>query len=131
MQYEAKDGTRVLLVDDDDDLRAMLRLNLAHAGFEVHEAPDGARAITSLQSNDFDVVVIDLVMPNVSGNATIDIFRFLPSGKKLKTIVITGVSDAAMKERAMQSGAVEVLEKPFNPTLLVETIRRHVPAAAG
>ena len=131
MQLEASDGTRVLLVDDDDDLRAMLRLNLTHAGFEVHEAPDGARAITSLQSNDFDVVVIDLVMPNVNGNAALDIFRFLPSGKQVKTIVITGVADPAMKQRALESGAVEVLEKPFNPSLLVETIRRHVPPATG
>ena len=106
---------RILLVDDDDSFRKMLRLSLVRLGHEVVEARDGKEAVRLVREGPPDVMVTDLVMPEKEGLETIDEVRRQYPG--LKIIAMSGggrvnASDYLKIARAM--GADQVLAKPFS-----------------
>jgi len=106
---------RILLVDDDEPFRKMLRLSLVRLGHEVVEARDGREAVRAVREAPPDVMITDLVMPEKEGLETIDEVRRQYPG--LKIIAISGggrvnASDYLKIARAM--GADQTLAKPFS-----------------
>lgn len=118
--------SRVLLVEDDPDIRRMFDLFLRDAGFVVKEAKDGLEAIALLQLESFDAIVLDLSMPRVDGMSALDTFQLMPHGLNIPIIAVTALDDPAVKQRALEAGAVEFLRKPLPPQRLIDALNQHI-----
>lgn len=123
---------RVLVVDDEQNLRKSVHRTLTKAGYDVVEAEDGAQGMQVIKSGDnplaVDVIICDVNMPKVGGREAISMFRSqFPS---VPIIVLTG--DPKYQDAAdfLKTGASEYLAKPFNPEDLVkkvsECVKKHV-----
>lgn len=115
----------ILLIDDEDLVRAGLRRPLEQAGHTVIEARDGAEGLRRFYEWQPDVVVTDIIMPNVEGIEVILTLR-----REAPQVKIIAISGGGLKrtplflEFASEFGANEVLQKPFPPSALVATVSR-------
>ncbi len=113
---------RILCVDDDADLRHVVRIALQQEGYEVTEAQNGEEAIRHLDRGVFDLVLLDVVMPGPSG---MDLLRFLSSkGNRTPIAMITGKAGFTLATESYMLGAVEYITKPFTTDYLVDTVER-------
>jgi len=113
---------KILVVDDEEPVRRLLKNELTRKGFNVETAPDGRKALEALKTNPFDVVLLDIVMPDVNG---IDVMRKMEAGpKKPQVIVLTGQATVDTAVRAMKAGAYDYLSKPYKTDELVLLINR-------
>jgi CheY-like chemotaxis protein len=130
MTTSLKEATvKVLIVDDEEELRVILSEQLRHHGLEVLEASNGLEGLWHLKHENPDVIVLDLTMPRLGGlEALKRIHTFDP---ELRVIVLTGTEDPAQHQRARSLGASEVYTKPYDLEQLACTIARHDRAAAG
>ena len=113
----------ILVVDDDDAFRSMLRRTLQRAGYDIVEAADGSAALRALSGATMDVVITDIVMPNMEGIETIRALR--QSYPHLKIIAISGggrIGPEGYLEVAKHFGAFRVHRKPFENEELLASI---------
>ncbi len=103
----------ILLVDDDANLRAILRGCLEMAGYTCIEAKDGQDARDKLQNASPDLIVTDHEMPKVTGLELIKGLKSQKSTEAIPVIFYSGLLTADLKTHALQAGAIVVLEKPF------------------
>lgn len=109
---------RVLVVDDGDMNRRLLRAALEREGHAVEEASNGREALSLLAGRSFDVVLLDLVMPEMDGFETLAAIKADESLRHLPVIVISGVDELDAVVRCIEMGATDYLPKPFNAALL-------------
>ena len=119
---------RVLVVDDEADMRKSLRLTLTKAGYEVVEAEDGEKAIEAVRSGDnplmLDTIIMDLVMPKVNGvEATAYIRSQFPG---VPILVLTGHPSIDNMKELYKQGIVDYLVKPIIPDKLVAAVEKSV-----
>ncbi|GHD44762.1 two-component system, response regulator FlrC [Marinobacter persicus] len=115
---------KILIVEDDHDLRDALVTTLELAKYQVHEAANGEQALASLAKSPVDMVVSDVNMPGMSGHELLAEVQRLYPGLPMMLITAYGqISDAVS---AMQSGAIDYLVKPFEPKVLVEAVSKVV-----
>jgi CheY-like chemotaxis protein len=112
----------ILVVDDEAEIRGLLRLFLKAAGYEVLEAADGRQAVTQSETHHVDLMMTDLIMPGQEGIETIRLFH--KQQPKLKIIAMSGTMDAVFLKAASHLGAQATLAKPLNNEQLLETVRR-------
>ena|SRR5687767_14998071 len=116
---------KILLIDDSEDLRAMLRDELIAAGYDVTAVADGIAGLAAVRKASVDIVVTDIFMPEKDGLETIvEMRRDFP---RIKIIAISGGGRMQRTDHltvAHEIGADEVLRKPFEPAQLVGTIER-------
>jgi CheY-like chemotaxis protein len=117
---------RVLMVEDDPDIRRMFNLFLQDAGFVVKEAADGLEAIAMLQLESFDAIILDLSMPRIDGMSALDTFQLMPHGVGIPIIAVTALDDPTVRQRALDAGAVEFLRKPLSPQRIVDVLNQHI-----
>ena len=119
---------RVLVVDDEADLRKSVRLTLTKGGYEVVEAEDGGKGIEALRSGDnplmVDAVICDLMMPNVNGMEAIAYFRSQFPG--VPVLVLTGQVKVDNLNELYQQGVVDYLVKPIAPEKLLAAVEKAV-----
>ncbi len=124
---------RVLLVEDDDVLREVLRQTLKLEDFNVSCAPNGNEAIKLARIHHFDLVITDLVMPEKEGIETIRELRELDP--EIKILAMSGGQGNTSRDYlplAKMLGAAAVLKKPFDRLTLLRTVRQLVgPEASG
>jgi DNA-binding NtrC family response regulator len=128
---------RVLIVDDEPNVRLMLQTALASVGYEVIEAADGLAALELLRRPDFrcDLVLLDLLMPRMDGMELLRRLRAL--GNIVPVVILTAHGSIPEAVEAMKLGAIDFLTKPTTPDALrgvvAEVIDRHatVPAQSG
>ncbi len=116
------DAKRVLVVDDETNIRMTVTQALEAGGFAVETAPDGERALAVLQDHRIALVLLDLKMPGMSG---LDVLgRVRREWPEVKVILVTayGTIDAAVE--AMKLGAVDFVQKPFTPAQVRELVGR-------
>jgi DNA-binding NtrC family response regulator len=114
------DRIRVFVVDDDPDVRSLLGRVLTKAGFTVAEAGSGAEAMAQLGREEFDVVLVDVKLPDASG---LDILRSARDGDvDTEFVVLTGHADVETAVEAMRLGAYDFIGKPWRNAELVEVI---------
>ena len=111
-------GGRVLVVDDGAMNRRVLTLALEREGHHVEEAHDGREALELLAHRPFDVVLLDLIMPEMDGYATLEAIKADDALRHLPVIVISGVDELDSVVRCIEMGATDYLSKPFNASLL-------------
>jgi two-component system, chemotaxis family, chemotaxis protein CheY len=115
---------RILTIDDSKTMRDMLMLTLSNNGFEVLQAVDGLDGIDVLGRETVDVVITDINMPKLDGYGVIQHMRERAEYDDLPILVLTTESDNEKKERARKLGATGFIIKPFNPTGLVDVLRK-------
>jgi len=116
--------TRVLVIDDEPVVRALLQKSLEFAGFEVLTAADGSRGLATVRGEAPDVVVLDLMMPHVDGFEVLRQLQTDGSADAPPVIVLTALSDPSVKVRCLEAGAAGVMTKPFDPSVLAAEIVR-------
>jgi CheY-like chemotaxis protein len=102
---------RILVVDDEPQIRTMLRDWLQRSGYDVKEAADGKQAIDVLRKESFDVVIADILMPEKDG---LEVIMYLQRESPLtKCVAISSPSNRVFLQSAQLLGATRVVEKPF------------------
>ncbi len=104
---------RVLIVDDEPALREALRAGLELAGYEVHEAADGAEGLAKAAPLHPDVIVLDVRMPGLDGYAVCAALKANPAAQRIPVIFLTGAEDVALHRRVREAGGTACLTKPF------------------
>jgi DNA-binding response OmpR family regulator len=117
--------SRILIIDDNEDMRGMLALTLRLEGFDVAMAENGSRALEELARASADLIVTDLFMPDKDGIETIEEIRRRHPGAKI--IAMSGwqsLQGPDYLDVARELGAVGTLRKPFDPGELVAIVRK-------
>jgi CheY-like chemotaxis protein len=113
-----RQGSVVLLVDDEESLRKVMRDLLERQGFTVFEARDGAEALAEVDEHNPDIVVLDLNLPNVDGFTVLTQLRSRDGTRNLPVIVLTAKGDEDNEVRVLELGADDFITKPFRPRAL-------------
>jgi DNA-binding NtrC family response regulator len=119
------ESARLLIVDDDPEMRALLIDELRSEGYEAAEAGDGAEAVRALRSCEYDVILMDKNMPGPSGLDLLPGFRRLCP--RARIIMMTAFGDVPSYVEAAEKGAVEFLFKPFR----MEEMKAAIQKALG
>jgi len=110
----------ILLVEDDEATRTLFELALSRVGYTVQIARTGAGAITKLRAEPFDLVVLDLMLPGITGPEVLDAMHKGPATRQLPVIVVTG---ATLSQRELGNlNVVTMLRKPVDPDDLVDAV---------
>lgn len=112
-----------LLVDDEESVRTFLRNALEQSGVRVCEAENGARALEQFVACRPDIVVLDVMMPEMDGFTACAKLRGSLGGSRVPILVMTGLDDAASIAGAYEHGATDFITKPINPTILNHRVR--------
>ncbi len=118
-----EDRLRLLFVDDDPILREFAVVHLTSANADVVTAADGREALERLAEGPFDLMLLDLEMPEVDGFAVLDAVQANPAWRAMPVIVVTGREDVVAIDRAFLEGATSFSAKPINWRLLSYDIR--------
>lgn len=115
---------KVLVVDDNKDTVRIIRDSLEGAGFSVTTAYDGKEALDLIQKNLPDLLILDLMMPKMSGYEVCDQLRRDPKTRGLIILMLTARSDVEAKIQGIEGGANDYLIKPIEPREVVSRVRR-------
>lgn len=124
---------KILLVEDDQSLAAVYRSRLELEGFEIQEVNNGEKALSAAIEFKPDLILLDVMMPKISGFDVLDILRNTPATANIRVIMLTALSQPKDKERAQSLGVDDYLVKSqVVISDVVERIRHHLglPAQA-
>jgi two-component system phosphate regulon response regulator PhoB len=113
----------VLVVEDEAPLATMLRYNLEREGFQVCEAGDGEEALAQIAERRIDAVLLDWMLPLVSGIEVCRQIRRAPKTRSLPVIILTAKGEEGDRIRGLNSGADDYVVKPFSPSELIARLR--------
>lgn len=113
--------TRLLVVDDDPDIRLLLRFELAAEGHDIVEAGNGEEALAALEAGPIDLMLLDMMMPVLDGWA---VLRAVDPATAPPIVVITALASDGDRHVAelLELGAIDVIAKPFDPGWLVRLV---------
>jgi two-component system KDP operon response regulator KdpE len=111
---------QILVVDDEPRMIRFIRLNLEHDGFDVSEAANGAQALNQLRDRLPDLVLLDVMMPELDGFETLRLIREIST---VPVIMLTAKGDEEDRVRGLELGADDYITKPFSPRELVSRVR--------
>jgi DNA-binding response OmpR family regulator len=114
---------KILIVEDNTDLIELLRLSLKEAGFTVATAQNGIEALKKIRSTPPDLVVLDLVLPELDGFAVCEALRREPGTSAIPVLLLSGLSSEFARFTGLECGAHEFVTKPVSPDHLVSRIR--------
>ncbi|CAE6772917.1 MAG: EAL domain-containing protein [Nitrospira sp.] len=113
----------ILIADDDPVTRLFVKNALEPAGMVVVEATGGKEALSKFEAEPADLVILDIMMPEVDGYLTCSRIRSLPRGKRIPILILTGLDDVNSIAQAYQHGATDFITKPVNATILCHHVR--------
>ena len=114
---------KILIIEDDADIAAIERDYLALAGFDVSIEPDGARGLQAALTGEFDLLLLDLMLPGMDG---FTICRQVREQKKIPILMVSARTGDTDKIRGLGFGADDYVEKPFSPSVLVARVKAHL-----
>ena len=118
--------SRVLVVDDEERVRAFLSRALSFEGHTVVTAGDGVQALKRLEPGDVDLVLLDVMMPRCNGMEVLT--QMARRRDTTPVIVLSAVTDVSTRVQSLDRGAVDFLAKPFHTSEMVARVRRHLVA---
>ncbi|MDQ0205745.1 response regulator transcription factor [Alkalicoccobacillus murimartini] len=113
---------KILVADDEEVLRMLITDTLEDLECEVIEAADGQEAMDLIQKHDFDLLVLDYMMPEMTGLEVIERVRKMEHKKHVLIMMLTAKSQQADQDKMMRIGADFFLAKPFSPIVLIDRI---------
>src|SRR4030066_1784925 len=111
---------RILVVDDEERMVRFIRLNLEHDGFRVTEAYKGSQAIDRLRSALPDLVLLDVMMPDMDG---FEVLRVIREVSTVPVIMLTAKGEEEDRIRGLELGADDYIAKPFSPREMVSRVK--------
>ena len=111
---------KIMVIDDDSNIRELIRLILKKEGFEVLEAIDGVDALAKLENSKVDLIILDIMMPNMDG------WGFCKEARKfwdLPILILTAKGETSQKVKGFELGADDYLTKPFEPAELTARVK--------
>ncbi|MGZ4119833.1 MAG: response regulator transcription factor [Actinomycetota bacterium] len=115
---------RILVVDDQPDIRLMCRVNLQLEGYEVLEAADGDAGLEMVRSDKPDLILLDVMMPGLDGWQFMEALKADAATSSIPVVMLTARVQREDEIRGWLSGAADYLPKPFNPSTLTEVVRQ-------
>jgi len=113
---------RILVVDDEDALRTVLSGELVSEGYDVRTAADGDEAVSNLEKEGFDLILLDIKMPRMNG---FEVLKFVKEKfPKTKVVMLTGFADLKNAIESKKLGAEDFVSKPYDLVDLLTTIER-------
>ncbi|QGQ97377.1 DNA-binding response regulator [Paenibacillus psychroresistens] len=112
--------TKILIVDDDPHIRELLRVLLRNEGYEIYEAEDGLLALSLLESIKVDMVILDIMMPNMDGW---ELCREVRKQYDLPMLMLTAKGETMQKVKGFEHGTDDYLVKPFEPQELLVRVK--------
>lgn len=117
-----EDKKRILIVDDDDSIRLVLIDELSRSGFDVDGAADGLLAIDAMKQKRYDLVILDIRMPNMDGMEVLKHIR--EENLADRVVMLTGVAELKFAQQSLQGGAHDFMSKPVDLAALHDCIDR-------
>lgn len=115
---------RILVVDDDENIRTVFKMNLEDRGYEVDLAANGQEALDKASKGFYNIALIDIKLPDMEGTALLNTFNEkLP---KMKKIIVTGFPTLENAMKAVNEGADGYILKPVKMEVLIETVEEHL-----
>ena len=113
----------ILIIDDEPDIIALLSYNLKKEGFSVTPVSDGGEAVSVAQKGDFDLVILDLMLPGINGMEICRILRDDPRTHNLPIIMLTAKGEEHDRVQGLETGADDYMTKPFSPRELIARVK--------
>lgn len=119
----------ILIVEDDPVLLKMYTEKLGFEGFKVLNAKNGEEALEISESESLNIILLDIMLPRMSGTDFLEKFRQSPKGKDIPVVALTNLAEEAEKQRALGLGVKEYLVKAMQtPEQVVQTIKKYIGA---
>ena len=125
---EEFDRRRILVVDDEERMVRFIRMNLEHDGFQVAEAFNGKQAIQKLRDVTPDLILLDVMMPDLDGFEVLETIR---EGSNVPVIMLTAKGEEDDRVRGLELGADDYVTKPFSPRELVSRVKAVIRRTEG
>lgn len=110
----------ILIVEDDVNIRKLVSVNLEKRGYKISEADSGNQAMLLFRQQPFDLILLDLVLPGISG---VDVCTWIRTRSDTPIIVLSGMQDEELKVTALDAGADDYITKPFGHEELLARVR--------
>ncbi|MFK5708828.1 response regulator transcription factor [Lysinibacillus boronitolerans] len=112
---------RILVVDDEEILRMLIRETLEDLEFDIDEAEDGEEALKKMKESTYDLMILDYMMPNLTG---IEVIELLPQEikKSMPILMLTAKSQESDRQKVFDLGADYFMSKPFSPVKLMNLV---------
>ena len=115
---------RVLVVDDEEDLLELVTFHIQSAGWEAVTATNAADALERIAASRPDLILLDLMLPDLDGLSLCEMFRRSPQTAAIPILMLTGLSREPTRQLALQVGADDFITKPFSPRELMQRVTR-------
>ena len=112
--------TRLLVVDDEERIRRLIRMYLEREDYVIEEAENGSEALQLALNNDYDVILLDIMMPEMDG---IEVCRELRKEKETPVIMLTAKGEETNRVQGFEVGADDYIVKPFSPREVVLRVK--------
>jgi len=112
----------ILIIDDEEDIRDILKYNLEKEGFYVDVASNGEQGLAKIKSNIPDLVILDVMMPGMDGIEVCDLIRSTPNYENIIICLLTARNEDYSQIAGLDSGADDYVAKPVKPKVLVSRI---------
>lgn len=124
---EQAEKKTVLIVEDDPILSRMYSEKFSHEGFEVRLAKDGQEALDMAAEDGIDMILLDIMLPKMSGTDFLKKFRETSHGKSIPVLALTNLAEEGEKQKALELGVKEYLVKAMQtPEQVVEKIKKYI-----
>ena len=120
-------STRILVIEDHEDNRRIMRDLLTSSGYEVIEAVTGVEGVTAAETHRPDLIVMDIQLPGIDGYEATRRIKANPNLQKVPIIVVTSYALSGDDVKAFEAGCDAYVAKPFSPRELLAKIREYVP----
>jgi len=116
--------TKILIAEDDQDIRELVVLTLQFSGFEVVSVEDGSLAVKKAQDQSFDLILMDVRMPRMTGYEACRRLKEMDETKNIPIIFLSAKGQEQEIQTGINAGAADYILKPFAPDTLVDTINK-------
>ncbi len=113
---------KILIAEDDEDIRELIVLTLQFNDFEVNSAVDGAAAVEAAQQDSYDLILMDVRMPRMTGYQACRALKEIETTKNIPVIFLSAKGQEQEIQNGLDAGAADYILKPFAPDVLINTI---------
>ena len=122
-------GKRILVVEDQEDNRRILRDLLTSVGYEIIEATTGEEGVASAETGHPDLILMDIQLPGIDGYEATRRVRAHPALRQVPIIAVTSYALSGDDVKAKEAGCTDYVPKPFSPRALLAKVRQYLPQA--
>jgi DNA-binding response OmpR family regulator len=122
---------KILVVDDEPHIAQIMKLTLEHSGYEVAVAGDGAEGLKKAKEWEPDLILLDLMLPNIDGYKVCRLLKFDQKYQHIPIILVSAMGEAQNKELGKQVGADLYMSKPFKPDELLDQVENLLKQRSG